>query len=318
MLLFKKNHITLLVLGLSWSIGASAVMTESAGQIQGTVPILKGVETGATDHSVSFDNDHSSGSVDGLAPGDKVTLKYNFLDSEGDLDSSKLSIKWFTTIDGNGTDKKILDNDGQDTYTISDSDAGRYLGAEITEQTSTGIPSQGETITVKDVASNSPDDNIPDGPIIGGTVSEMIVDSEAPTVNLIGSNTQLQVGHNYSFKIWYDTNKNGQWDQGELDASNNYTYKWVFDGESATTKTPGGYAVSSTDNSDLNIPILNTEASSVFASAGADGVQGYALRVDYTQIVQHTKIRKLSKSNQKAFMIKKLVHTKHKKIEGHQ
>lgn len=266
---------------------AMAEMTESAGQLIGTVPVLKGTGSSPVDHGVSFSNDHKSGSTEAMSPGDKITLNYSFSDSEGDVDSSKTTIKWYTTSDGKGGDKKALDNDAKDNYTLQASDAGRYLGAEITEQTSTGTPAKGQVITIADVSTNDATDGIPTGPVVGGTVGVMIVDSASPTVNLIGKdNSQLLVGHTYQFKAWYDTNNNNVWDAGEIEATNNYSYKWVFDGTSATTGTAGGYAAASTNNKDLSIPATNALAKNVFAAAGADGIQGYSLKVDFTPLLK--------------------------------
>lgn len=266
---------------------AFADITESAGQLIGTVPVLKGTGGSSTDHSVSFSNGHEGGSTNGMTPNDKITLSYIFTDKEGDTDSSKTSIKWFTSTDGHGANKVALANDGKDSYTIAEADAGRYLGAEITEQTSTGTPNKAQTITINDISVNDSTDNIPDGPIVGGDIGVMIVDSTAPTVNLIGkADSKLLVGHTYQFKIWYDTNNNHVLDAGELDASANYNYKWFFDGTSATTGTAGGYAVSGTNNKELTIPETNANANTIFASAGADGVQGYSLKVDYTPKVK--------------------------------
>lgn len=266
---------------------AMAVMTDSAGTLNGTVPVLK-ANAGAAAHSVAFANDHHSGSTDAMTPGDKITLSHVLQDAEGDTDSSNASIKWFTTTDGVGANKKMLTgSEGQADYTIQAADAGLYLGAEIVEQTSTGVPTTGQTIVINDVSKNDSGDNIPDGPIVGGTIGTAIVDAAEPTVNLIGkADSKLLVGHTYQFKVWYDVNNNGKQDAGELDASANYNYKWVFDGTSATTSTAGGNAVSSTDNKDLTIPATNAGAKDVFATAGADGVQGYGLKVDYTAKVK--------------------------------
>lgn len=266
---------------------ASAEITGSAGQLIGTLPVLKGTGAGASDHSVSFVNGHESGSSAAMSPMDKIKLNYDFTDKEGDTDSSKMSIKWFTSTDGHGANKIALNNDGKDTYTITEMDAGRFLGAEIIEQTSTGTPNKGQTIIINDISVYDTTDTIPDGPVVGGDIGVMIVDAAATEVNLIGkANSQLLVGHTYQFRIWYDANNNHIWDAGELDASANYNYKWVFDGTSATTGTAGGYAVSSTDNKDLSIPETNTDAKSIFAAAGADGVQGYGLKVDYSAKVK--------------------------------
>lgn len=285
----KRFNKTLLasLLFVGCSHVALADMTDSAGQVIGTVPVIKGTDSGQTDHSVSFSNGHESGSTEAMSPGDKITLNYTFADAEGDIDVSKTTIKWYTTSDGKGADKTELNNDGQTSYLIQATDAGRYLGAEITEKTSTGIPSKGQLISIMDISTNDTTDNIPNGPVVGGKVGVEIVDAVAPTVNLIGkANSELLVGHTYQFKAWYDVNNNGTWDAGELEATSNYNYKWFFEGISATTNTAGGYAVSATNNKDLAIPATNAQATSVFATAGADGVQGYSLKVDYSPLLK--------------------------------
>ncbi|GDX04604.1 SinI family autotransporter-associated protein [Buttiauxella sp. A111] len=286
MKIFNKTLLATMVF-VSCSPLSMATVTDSAGTLNGTVPVITS-GPGGPEHSVSFTNDHAGGSTDGMVPGDKISMGYLEHDAEGDTNNSAASIKWFTTTDGVGANKTMLSgSDGKGFYTIQNTDAGLYLGAEITEQTSTGVPTTGQTIVINDVSKNESSDNIPDGPIVGGTIGTAIVDTAEPTVNLIGkSNSVLHVGHTYQFQVWYDVNSNGKKDAGELDASANYTYKWVFDGNSATTNTAGGYAVSTTDNKDLTIPATNAEAKNVFASAGADGVQGYGLKVDYTAKVK--------------------------------
>lgn len=117
-----------------------------------------------------------------------------------------------------------------------------------------------------------------------------IVDSENPTVNLTAKKGNLlQLGHQYQFKIAYDSNNNGQWDATDRETVSDsdptplislVNYKWMFDGISPNG-TKGGYAVSTTDNNTILIPKTNAEASQVLAGAGVDGVQGYELKVDY-------------------------------------
>lgn len=117
-----------------------------------------------------------------------------------------------------------------------------------------------------------------------------IVDSENPTTNLIAiKSNKLAIGHQYRFILAWDSNKNGQWDASDLQTVSSTDlrpltsvsqYKWLFDGQSASG-LPGGYAVNSTDNHDISIPDTNALAKNIFANAGADGVQGYALKVDY-------------------------------------
>src|SRR5471030_883359 len=70
---FKKTLLaSLLFVGCSHL--AMAEMTEYAGQLIGTVPVLKGTGSSPADHSVSFSNDHKSGSTEAMSPGDKITL----------------------------------------------------------------------------------------------------------------------------------------------------------------------------------------------------------------------------------------------------
>ncbi|TBL77076.1 intimin-like inverse autotransporter protein SinH [Obesumbacterium proteus] len=117
-----------------------------------------------------------------------------------------------------------------------------------------------------------------------------IVDSENPTVNLTATKGNLlQLGHKYQFKIAYDSNNNGQWDATDRETVSDsdltplislVDYKWMFDGVSPNG-TRGGYAMDSTKNNTILIPKTNAEANKVLASAGADGVQGYQLKVDY-------------------------------------
>lgn len=117
-----------------------------------------------------------------------------------------------------------------------------------------------------------------------------IVDSENPTVNLTATKGNvLQLGHKYQFKVAYDSNNNGQWDATDREtvSDSNPTllislvdYKWLFDGHSPDG-TKGGYAVSSTNNNMIFIPETNAQASQVLANTGADGLQGYDLKVDY-------------------------------------
>ncbi|WBM72037.1 inverse autotransporter beta domain-containing protein [Buttiauxella sp. WJP83] len=117
-----------------------------------------------------------------------------------------------------------------------------------------------------------------------------IVDSENPTVNLTATKGNvLKLGRKYEFKIAYDSNNNGQWDATDREtvSDTNATplislvdYKWFFDGTSPNG-TQGGYAVNSTINNDISIPDTNAQASQVFVNAGADGIQGFKLKIDY-------------------------------------
>lgn len=117
-----------------------------------------------------------------------------------------------------------------------------------------------------------------------------IVDAEAPGINLLETKGNiLQLGHSYQFKVAYDSNKNGKWDATDRTTVSDtdmtplislIDYKWLFDGISAHG-FKGGYATSSTENHDLNVPHENKDAALLLADAGSDGLQGYELKVDF-------------------------------------
>ena len=117
-----------------------------------------------------------------------------------------------------------------------------------------------------------------------------IVDKAAPDINLTATRgNTLQLGHEYLFRVAYDSNNNGQWDASDRETisdtsstplSSLMNYRWQFTGVTPAG-TPGGFAVSATDNHSLILPATNAMAKSVFAGAGAEGIQGYELKVDY-------------------------------------
>ena len=116
------------------------------------------------------------------------------------------------------------------------------------------------------------------------------MDKAAPDINLTATRgNTLQLGHEYLFRVAYDSNNNGQWDASDRETisdtsstplSSLVNYRWQFTGVTPEG-TPGGFAVSATDNHSLILPATNAMAKSVFAGAGAEGIQGYELKVDY-------------------------------------
>lgn len=134
-----------------------------------------------------------------------------------------------------------------------------------------------------------------------------IVDTAAPASNLIALKANsLSLGHRYRFLIAWDSNKNGVWDASDRQTVSETDlrplnqlihYKWVFSGHSANG-TAGGYAASSTDNQELPIPETNAQAAAVLPNAGADGVQGYELKVEYQLTSEGRQVTGNSLSNQ--------------------
>ena len=59
-----------------------------------------------------------------------------------------------------------------------------------------------------------------------------------------------------------------------------YDYQWEFTGQSVTGNTG---AQANTHNEDLVLPATNREAAQKFAAHEQDGIQGYGIRVVYSQ-----------------------------------
>ncbi|WP_111740616.1 intimin-like inverse autotransporter SinH [Leminorella richardii] len=105
--------------------------------------------------------------------------------------------------------------------------------------------------------------------------------------NLINKEGQLSVGQTYRFALWKDSNRDGVFQSAEKltdEEMEQYEYKWEFTGTSKQLRKAGGE--SSVLNADLAIPKTNAEATSIFPNAGADGVQGYGLQVQYRKKTQ--------------------------------
>lgn len=117
-----------------------------------------------------------------------------------------------------------------------------------------------------------------------------IVDVANPDVNLTEiKDNSILTGHEYKFRVAYDSNKNGKWDAADKETLSDANatpiislvdYKWVFGGVNPQGEK-GGYANADTNNHNLVIPVENAQANKVFASAGKSGVQGYDLKVDF-------------------------------------
>lgn len=117
-----------------------------------------------------------------------------------------------------------------------------------------------------------------------------IVDTRNPTINLTEiKNNQLLLGHEYQFKVAYDSNRNGKWDASDRETISDtnptpiislVNYKWLFDGVNQQGEK-GGKANSDTDNHNLTLPATNAQAGQVLASAGSSGLQGLELKVSF-------------------------------------
>lgn len=106
----------------------------------------------------------------------------------------------------------------------------------------------------------------------------------ANPVNLIGKEDKHPtVNNTYRFLLWRDKNKDGVFQMSEQlteEEMSLYDYQWEFTGQSTNGHTG---ALANTMNEDLVLPVTNKEAAQKFAANEEDGVQGYGIRVTYSQ-----------------------------------
>lgn len=106
----------------------------------------------------------------------------------------------------------------------------------------------------------------------------------AKPVNLIGKEEQHpQLNKAYRFVLWRDKNNDGVFQMSEQLAEDEmalYDYQWEFTGQSTNGHTG---ALANTRNEDLVLPVTNKEAAQKFTANEEDGVQGYGIRVIYSQ-----------------------------------
>lgn len=103
-------------------------------------------------------------------------------------------------------------------------------------------------------------------------------------VNLIGKEDKhLTVNNAYRFLLWRDKNKDKVFQMSEQLTEEEmalYDYQWEFTGQSTNGHTG---ALANTSNEDLVLPATNKEAAQRFTANEEDGVQGYGIRVTYSQ-----------------------------------
>lgn len=106
----------------------------------------------------------------------------------------------------------------------------------------------------------------------------------ANPVNPIGKEDKHPtVNNTYRFLLWRDKNKDGVFQMSEQLTEEEmalYDYQWEFTGQSTNGHTG---ALANTINEDLVLPVTNKEAAQKFAANVEDGVQGYGIRVTYSQ-----------------------------------
>ena len=140
--------------------GADSNLTGAAGTLIGTVPSVSNAsgETGKVD----FIKDDKHDASRQLDVGDNVTLSWNFIDGEGDVDASVSSVVWRCDHPQKGVRTLAT---GVSNYTITNEDLGCNIGVSLKPQTSTGIPRENEALTIADITAYNDKDNIIVGPV---------------------------------------------------------------------------------------------------------------------------------------------------------
>ncbi|QLR76545.1 intimin-like inverse autotransporter SinH [Citrobacter freundii] len=132
------------------------------------------------------------------------------------------------------------------------------------------------------------DSNYVDITFIGSTLealNALIYQVKATNpVNLIGKEDKHPTVNNaYRFLLWRDKNKDNVFQMSEQltqEEMARYDYQWEFTGQSTNGHTG---ALANTTNEDLVLPATNKEAAKKFTANEEDGVQGYGIRVMYSQ-----------------------------------
>ncbi|MFU2315121.1 Ig-like domain-containing protein [Rahnella sp. PCH160] len=195
---------------------AGYVMTEAAGIVNGTPPVIKNNAGASNKVDLKKISEHDD--TDELDEGDVVTLAWELEDNEGDADATLASIVW--TCDHPTKGSRVLASQ-VNSYTITSADYGCNIGVALQSQTQTGIPRTGEAITVPDISTNDDADNITDGPVNPHSVNftDYIVapgTSQSKTVtsdNILhtawpGAEIQLETDNPASQIIWKSSNIN--------------------------------------------------------------------------------------------------------------
>lgn len=300
MKVMKQRTFTLKKIALAMMIvagtltSAYAVMTGTTGTIRGEIPVLTANGGGA--HSVDFATSDPSN----LKTGDTVTMTYKYTDTDGDIDNSTTTVKWYyVPANGAGTEVEITSNvtntlagtatDGSGVGTsvmvIPDAALGGIIKAVITEKSLTGDLNEGYAITYNDVAKpgafvpgpgggtggvTDGGTDVPVQPVAPGTgVIAKITLVGGDGTNLIGTATKLNVGSAYKFTLFAA--------DGTTELTSTVNYKWKLTGTSATTATPAPATLFNPD-ADFAVP-TNTVGKVI--SGSDDGVQGFGLSVDY-------------------------------------
>lgn len=151
----------MLILLLNFGRANATDLTESAGIINGTPPVIynDANEAGRVSFNrtnVVVDDD------DELDISDSVELSWKVTDAEGDQEITLPTVEWICTDMNNN--KRVLAS-GVNQYSILPTDKGCTIGVNITPSTITGAPRANDKVSIRDISNYDVNDNIPTGPV---------------------------------------------------------------------------------------------------------------------------------------------------------
>lgn len=293
-----------LILILSGNVLAGE--TPSTEPVQGRAPVVVAPSNRAV-HAVDFDWTGSDNRQ--LSVGDTITLKYFFVDPDGDDDATHATVTW-SYIKPDDTLERIpatYITHSPGTETIAGTSVmhippealgAKAIHVELNEVSVTGNPHGERLITVQDTSllTDAPGPGgggtnvTPPGPVqIGGHIAGGIFlarDVPGPGKGMLDyarSERQPKVGETYIFRAWADANDNGVWDNNEAEMTTFLGHiQWMLDGNnsSASGGTPSlglnNKAIAGAITDNYTIPVNNQSD-----SGAVPGDQGFRLRVDF-------------------------------------
>jgi hypothetical protein len=289
---------------------ALAGETPTTQPIQGRAPTVVAPSKPGLPSTVDFDWAGSNPAQ--LSTGDTITMKWVFVDEDGDQGNTWTTVVWsyvkqdgsFVTIPSQSTPSRD-GQPGESVITIPAAAAGaRTIRVELKEESETGNPRASNLVIVEDVSilgaptpqtgGGGGDLVTPPGPILAGAgqiAGGIFLASDNPAAgsgatDYTQNNLNPKVGETYVFRAWVDTNGNGVWDADETEMTGSLSsIQWMLDGSNVTaaggtpTVTLNNQPVLGATTDSYMVP-TNGSSSSISAGAHA-GDQGFGLKVDF-------------------------------------
>ena len=151
--------------GPAWlTLSAGVLSGDPAGQVGDHVVVLTADDgnggTKTQEFTVTVEASNTAPSVNGIevtgttTTDEQLTGAYNFIDAENDADNS--SYKWYRADDNTGSNKTAIAGATATTYTLTSSDAGKFISFEVTPNDGKVDGSLAESTVVGAIAKKVP------------------------------------------------------------------------------------------------------------------------------------------------------------------